>query len=225
MTGFASGRGQQDAYSWSWDLRAVNARGLDLRLRVPDWVGGLEQSLRKKLAARLGRGSVTLSLRLVREEGAERLHLNETQLSLVMSSLSRIQTMAAAADLDLAPVTAADLLGQRGVQEQLASEEDTESVAKLLRSDFDDLLEEFCEMRAAEGRALSKIVLAQVQRIGELVASAAGVAEARRDRVTEALRANLARILDNTDGVDEYRLAQEIALLSVKTDVTEEIDR
>jgi len=225
MTGYASGRGQDGVFSWSWDLRAVNARGLDLRLRVPDWINGLEQNLRKGLAARLGRGSVTLSLRLVREETAEGLSLNETQLGAVLGSVARIESLAAEADLALAPSTAADLLMQRGVLETTTPDENTSRIAALLSADFETLLEAFCEMRAAEGQALSRIISGQLDRVDDLVVSAAAAAEERRGKVSENLRANLARVLENADGVDETRLAQELALLAVKADVTEEIDR
>ena len=70
MTGFATQSGGAEGYDWTWDLRSVNARGLDLRLRVPDWIPGLEQALRKTLSASLGRGSVNLSLRISRSDEA-----------------------------------------------------------------------------------------------------------------------------------------------------------
>lgn len=70
MTAFASARGSRAPQSWAWELRSVNAKGLDLRLRVPDWVEGLEAALRARLGRAMTRGSVSLSLRLSRDEGA-----------------------------------------------------------------------------------------------------------------------------------------------------------
>ena len=67
MTGFASATGALDGWSWAWELRSVNGKGLDLRLRVPDWIDGLEIGLRKALAAVTARGNVTLSMRINRE--------------------------------------------------------------------------------------------------------------------------------------------------------------
>jgi len=66
MTGYASLKGEYEGFSWVWDLRSVNARGLDIRLRVPDWITGLEAIVRKSISAEVGRGSVNLSLKLAR---------------------------------------------------------------------------------------------------------------------------------------------------------------
>ena len=81
MTGFAAAQGAYGIYTWSWDIRSVNAKGLDLRLRVPDWLEGLENALKKKMGAELGRGNVSLALRLSRaeEEGAH-LRVNDSAL-------------------------------------------------------------------------------------------------------------------------------------------------
>jgi len=64
MTGFASASGALEGWSWSWELRAVNGKGLDLRLRVPDWVDGLEVALRKQISAQVARGNITFNLRI-----------------------------------------------------------------------------------------------------------------------------------------------------------------
>ena len=68
MTGFASATGSLPPHAWSWELRSVNGKGQDLRLRVPDWIDGLEIGLRKMLGAQTARGNITLSLRLARDE-------------------------------------------------------------------------------------------------------------------------------------------------------------
>lgn len=72
MTGFASAQGTSGDFSWSWEIRGVNAKGLDLRIRVPDWIEGLETELRKRIGARLRRGNVTVNLRLSRADSAGR---------------------------------------------------------------------------------------------------------------------------------------------------------
>ena len=70
MTGFAARKGQGAGHSWTWDLRSVNGKGLDLRFRVPDWIDGLEFALRADLAKALQRGNVSLSLKVARELSA-----------------------------------------------------------------------------------------------------------------------------------------------------------
>lgn len=225
MTGFASRRGEDNGFGWAWDLRAVNGKGLDLRLRVPDWVEGLEQALRTALSARIGRGNVTLSLRLTRDESAANATLNEEALVRQLAALKRVEQLAAEADIALAPTTASDLLAMRGMQDTGSEVDNTAPLKKALLADFEHLVDSFCAMRDSEGDALHQVITTQLDSIETLVADAAKVAEARKGDMAEALRANIAKVLENADGVDEARLTQELALLAVKSDVTEELDR
>lgn len=225
MTGFASANGSLQPHSWSWDLRAVNGKGQDLRLRVPDWIPGLEVELRKKLATATARGNITCSLRLTREETATALRVNPAQLSAALNALAQIEAEAMEAGVSLAPSRAADIASIRGVLEAGGLEDDPEPLAERLLAEADGLIAAFNEMREREGAAIEKLLLAQLQEISGLTREASALAEARADAVAETLRRNLARVMDNTDGLDETRIAQELAMIAVKSDVTEEIDR
>lgn len=225
MTGFAAARGEGAGYSWSWDLRSVNAKGLDLRLRVPDWVEGLETGLRSRLSKALSRGSVSLSLKLSRDETEAELVLNRAQLSGVLSALAEVEQEAMQRGVPLAPSHATSILGLRGVMEVRSAAQDSKPLCAALLAELPPLLQAFLEMRHHEGAALEKMLCAQLAEIEQLTAAAAQVAEARKPEVAKTLRSNLARVLDNADGVDPDRLAQELAMLAVKADVTEEIDR
>ncbi|MEP3055293.1 YicC/YloC family endoribonuclease [Ascidiaceihabitans sp.] len=225
MTGFASETGAQDAFSWAWELRSVNGKGLDLRLRVPDWIEGLEAGLRAKLNAQVKRGNVTLSLRLNRDEGAGALAVNQAQLSAILVAMADIETQAMDAGLSLAPSKASDIAAMRGILEQRAADQDTQALAKALLAQADALVASYDAMRLCEGAALADVLHAQLTEIEALTAQAATIAEARKDDVAATLKRNVARVLDAADGVDPDRLAQELALLAVKADVREEIDR
>ena len=83
MTGFASGKGVFGPHSWTWELRSVNGKGLDMRLRVPEWLTSLEAALRAEMSKQLSRGNVTLSLRLSRDESQPDLVLNEAAMGAV----------------------------------------------------------------------------------------------------------------------------------------------
>ena len=226
MTGFAARRGAGAGFAWTWDIRSVNGKGLELRLRVPDWVDGLELALRAELQKAMGRGNVSLSLKLSREAGeGPALRVNEDVLAGVLAALARAEQAAMAAGVTLAQATAADVLAMRGVLETGAAEEDTAPLRAAILADLPALLAGFHAMREAEGAALAAVISGQLDRIGALVAEARSQAEARRDKAGEALRMALARLLENAEGVDEARVAQELALLAVKQDVTEETDR
>ncbi|OUS21842.1 YicC family protein [Litorivita pollutaquae] len=226
MTGFAAAKGTDGgAYSWAWEIRSVNAKGLDLRLRVPDWIEGLEAGLRKRISAAVQRGNVTLSLRISRSEEAGTLAINAAQLSSVLEAMAEIEHEAMERGLSLAPANAADIVGLRGVLEPAKSDDDSAALLKILAKDFDAVLNSFIDMRAYEGRALHRVLLDQLTEIETLTAAAASAAKARAPEAAKALKVNLAAVMDNTEGADPARVAQELALLAVKSDVTEEIDR
>ena len=225
MTGFASAKGAQAPFSWGWELRSVNSKGLDLRLRVPDWISGLEAGLRGQLGKVVSRGSVTLSLRVSREDTAGVLQVNQPALDGVLSAMAEVEAQAMERGVTLAPSKAADLLALRGVLESGQDEDDTTALAKVLLAEFEGLVAEFLKMRADEGIALDTILRGQLSDIAKLTEDAATLAEARKDQMAETLKANLARVMENADGLDPQRVAQELAMIAVKADVTEEIDR
>jgi uncharacterized protein (TIGR00255 family) len=221
MTGFAAREGSDGrGASWSWELRSVNGRGLDLRLRLPEGLGALEAPLRKRLSEGIGRGSVSLSLRLVREHGGH-ADLDPARLSAVLSQLVQVRDAAQAHGL-LLPLDAASILSLRALSE--AGEGAALPEAETLLADAEPLMAAFTAMRRAEGQALAVVLLAQIDRIEALVADAARAAAARAEPQAARLRAAVATILDTAD-LDEARLMQEVATLALKTDVTEEIDR
>jgi uncharacterized protein (TIGR00255 family) len=227
MTAFASRTGAHGPHSWTWDMRGVNARGLDLRLRFPDSMPALEAVARTALAARLSRGNITLNLRLSRADSAASLAIDEVHLDRVLATLARLSERAALHDLALAPPSPAEILSLRGVLLSAPSDPEPadDSLSNILRSDLEALLDDFIRMRRAEGAALSDVLALQLDRIETLVAESAAIAAARQAETRAALRAALRRVFEDVPELDETRIAQELALLAVKSDVTEEIDR
>lgn len=226
MTAFASLEGGSSAQTRSWELRGVNARGLDLRLRLPDGLGALEAPIRARLSARLSRGAISLTLRIQKTEGQSGLVIDTDQLDRVLAALDLVQERAFANGVTLAQPTAADVLAQRGVIQSAGPEPRLgDGADDALLSELDRLLEAFCAMRAAEGQAIAAVLATQIDRIEALTSEAATLAAAREDEARAALRSALARVFEEVPEADEARLAQELALIALKTDVTEEIDR
>ncbi|MBL3583779.1 YicC family protein [Rhodovulum sulfidophilum] len=226
MTAFAARSGQTETHAWTWELRGVNSKGLDLRLRLPDWVPGLEPVVRAAVQSRVARGSVTLGLRIsARDSGHGGLQLDPMALRSVLAMLGRVEAEAAAQGLSLAPSSAVEILALRGLSDSAAPEPETAPLLAALSADLTPLLDEFMAMRASEGAALATVLCDHLATISTLTSRAAEVAEARRDQIEETLRASLARVMETAAGVDPDRVAQELALIAVKTDVTEELDR
>ncbi|KCV83653.1 hypothetical protein ATO10_02795 [Actibacterium atlanticum] len=225
MTGFAALSGAGQGYRWNWELRSVNGKGLDLRLRMPDWIAGLEQAVRADLGKAVGRGSVTLNLRVSRDEVSAATAIDEDALRANLNALAHIEQVAAAQGMQLAPTRAADILALRGVVQAASGEEDSAPLKAALLAELPKLISGFNEMRANEGAALNTVLMGHLTTIEDLVRQAMDAAEARKDAMSDTLRGNLARVMDNADGADADRVAQELALIAVKSDIREELDR
>ena len=225
MTAFASRTGNLNAVSWTWEMRGVNARGLDLRLRVPEGLGQVEAALRTALTAAFKRGNVTVNLRIARDEAASTLQLDAAQLDAVLQALDQVQERAFEMGVTLGQPTAADVLAQRGVLNAGKADEDIDALAKTLIAEIAPLVADFAAMRATEGAALHGILQAQLDQIADLTDAADIAAKERAPQVRESLSAALRRVMEDVGEVEEGRIAQELAVLAVKSDVTEEIDR
>ncbi len=215
--------------SCQWELRGVNGRGLDLRFRLPDWLDGLEPLLRKRLAGRLARGNVTLSLRLTRADPGAGMRLNAPVLEAALALLAEAEARAKARGLVLAAPTAADLMHLRGVLDSGQDEIAAAPLLPALEAEAEALIADFDAARAAEGAALADILNGQMDRIEALVAEARALLPERQGDQAQAVRGALARLADAPPNgmaqVDPGRLEQELALIAMRGDVTEELDR
>lgn len=226
MTGFADGGGTISAIGWVWEARSVNGRGLDVRVRLPEGFESLEPPVRQAASAALARGTVTIGLRVSRGAGAAVPGLRPEALAAAIGAAQAAADAAASAGLALAPVTAADLLAVRGVMEaETRSPAETPGVLPAVTAGIAPLVASLASARADEGRALEAAILGQLDRIAGLAAAARATADGRAALSGALLRARVAALLGAGAPVDEARLAQELALLAVKADVTEELDR
>ena len=127
--------------------------------------------------------------------------------------------------IGLSPSKASDLMGLRGILDVAATSDDTTALLAQLGEEADALITAFDEMRKNEGAALEAVLLTQLVETETLTSQAVSCLEGRAEEAAATLRRNLSRVVENTDGLDEARIAQELALLAVKSDVTEELDR
>lgn len=226
MTGFASGQGSGHGYTWSWELRSVNGRGLDLRLRVPDFIEGLERAARTELQNALARGNVTLGLRIQSDDAASSIAPPpDARIDAALQAIRAVEKRAETMGIAITSVSAVDVLGVKGVLDGGSQDRDTKPLAKTLTTELKALVENFNAARADEGKALDSILREQLGEIERLVSAARAHLPARAEAQEAALRAALERVGTIAEGVDEQRIAQELSIVAVKSDVTEEIDR
>lgn len=226
MTGFANGQGSGHGFTWSWDLRAVNGRGLDIRLRIPDFIEGLERAARGALQEAAARGSITLGLRIAQDDSAlDPISPPEARIDAALHAIRAVEERAKALGVALEPSRATDVLALKGVADAAGGERDAKPLAAALLAELPDLIAAFNATREGEGEKLVGIIREQLNGIASLTKSARGLLPARAQAQDAALRAALERVGTVAEGVDEARIAQELAVVAVKADVTEEVDR
>lgn len=223
MTGFARGHGVSGAYSWAWELKSVNAKGLDLRLRLPAGWDAVEGPARSGAAQVLARGTVYGTLTVERTGVSPVVRVNEPVLNAVLATIKGLsgRVDAAAPRLD-------GILSLKGVIEIIdedESEEDRAAAEAAVIAGFHETLAELTAMRVREGAALAAILN---QRVAEIAALAAR-ADAAPGRRAEAIKARIAEqvavLLDASNRLDPDRLHQEAILIASKADIREELDR
>lgn len=224
MTGFAAVTAEADGLSWSIEIRGVNAKGLDVRLRLPEKMLQVEAAFKSIFTKKFERGNINVSVRVDTSQVEQGISLDEDVIDAYLNAAIRIRSKAKNMGLKLAQSSAADILALRGSL-KTGDDKQVEIPCEQILASVVEAADAFEQMRNDEGQALSAILTAQIDQVEELVAQSTILAEARKEQVADNLRSNVKKIMDNSEGVEEGRIAQELALLAVKADVTEEIDR
>lgn len=221
MTGFARGEGALGETRWTWELKSVNGRGLEPRFRLPPGLDFLEQDLRKALSERFSRGSFNafLSLKGAAVEGG--LAVNRAALESAIALIAEVRGR-----IPCEPPRAEGILALRGVldvQSTLDDEDERAALSAALAQSFSKTADALAQSRRREGDALERLVAGLLDEIENLAAAARAAAAAATAATRERFQAQLTDLLASS--FSEERLAQEAAMLAVKSDVREELDR
>lgn len=223
MTGFARSHGASGPYAFEWELKSVNAKGFDLRTRLPAGWDDIEATIRKRAAQVLSRGTVYANLTVKRSNAASLVRVNEQ----VLASLLKV-TQDLCGKIDALAPSIDGLLSIKGVMEVVEPELDDaeEHAAKIAVAEtFEQALRSLMDMREREGTALGRVLMQRMDEIERL----AHRAEAAPGRQPGAVKARLAEqitaLLDTSDRFDQDRLHQEAILIATKADIREELDR
>jgi uncharacterized protein (TIGR00255 family) len=223
MTGFARSHGASGPYVLEWELKSVNAKGFDLRLRLPPGWDELEAFAKKRAAERLSRGTVYANLNVKRANALSSVRINEEVLASVVKAATQL-----AGRIDAVAPSIDGLLAIKGVIEVIEPESDEEedkAAKAVAASAFEEAINGLVEMRRREGTSLGQILSQRMLEIEAL----AKKAEAAPGRKPEAIKARLAEqvaaLLETSDRFDTERLNQEALLIAAKADIREELDR
>jgi uncharacterized protein (TIGR00255 family) len=222
MTGFARATGDAGPWRIAWELKSVNAKGFDARLRLAPPFDAIEPDARARLSRTLSRGTIHATLAAQRDTATPVVRINQDLLRELATALARIPLPER-----IAPATLDGLLALRGVVEIIDSADDEEAILRA-RARALDLLDEALDvlvaMRQSEGAALAKVLSARLEKIAALTQAA----DACPARKPEAIRARLAQsltVLAGNTAFDQNRLHQEALMLAAKADIREELDR
>ena len=222
MTGFARVDGAAAGYSWVWEVKSVNSKGLDLRFRVPHGFDHIEAEARKKAAEKFARGNLSINLALQRPEKPPALEVNREVLENMTALAAEIRGSREAVNVEA-------LMALRGVVEVVEEEtEDDETIAQrdaAIAASLEDLLAALAAARLGEGERLAGVVHEHIEEIASLTSEAAALAELQPERRKARLMEQLDELLDDDNPLSEERLAQELALIVARGDVREELDR
>jgi len=223
MTGFARAQGVCGTYAWSWELKSVNAKGLELRLRLPPGWDGVEVPVRTRAAEKLSRGNVYGNLTVKREGAMPVVRVNEQVLAAVLSTMQSVAGRIAAE-----PPRLDGVLGIKGVIDVI-EEDENEDARRAAEADivkgFVAALDELSKMRRHEGEALGRLLSTRLDEIATLAQRAEKVPGRQPEAVKRKLAEQIAELLDASNRFDADRLHQEAILLASKADVREELDR
>jgi uncharacterized protein (TIGR00255 family) len=223
MTGFARGHGVAGPYAWSWEVKSVNAKGLDLRLRLPPGWDAIEVPARKNATEKLSRGTVYANLTVERKGVQPTVKVNEPVLNAVLATLKSLEGRVDATQPSMDGILA--LKGVIELTEEDEREEDRAAAEKAIIAGFDKLVADLIAMRREEGATLGRLLTTRLDEIASLAARA----EAAPGRKPEAIKARLAEqietLLAASTRFDSDRLHQEAIMIATKADIREELDR
>jgi uncharacterized protein (TIGR00255 family) len=224
MTGFARTEGQNDICSWSWELKSVNAKGLDIRCRLPNSFDGLEPIVRERAAKIFRRGNLSINLMSSKNQSASAFQINRQALEDIVKLIPDVE----AGFGQLRPPSIAELLNLRGVMEPVEdsiSEDAKKALDEAVLEDLDQTLSQLAVMRDQEGSRLGAVLAEQLGTIGNLKGEADNLAALQPEALRSRMQAQLAEVLETVPALTEERLAQEVAVLITKSDIREELDR
>lgn len=223
MTGFARSHDACGVYAFEWELRSVNAKGFDLRMRMPPGWDAVEPLVRKRATELLSRGTVYANLTVKRSDAAPVIRVNDEVLASVMKVAAELS-----AKLKAPPPTVDGILAIKGVLE-VSEPDDTEqerqaAEAAIFKA-FERALADLIEMRRREGATLQQILASRLDEIATLSSRADAAPGRQASAIKARLAEQVALLLESSERFDADRLHQEAIMVATKADIREELDR
>jgi len=212
----------EQEHRWTWELRSLNGRGLDIRTKLPHQFSDMEASLRKLVSKSFGRGSISVNLTYKCEQADAALHIDDEALDRAIRLINRVRVET---ECDLPRPE--NILLMPGVMTSAHGEIGPEAVKKLqtaMLASLDQAIAKLSTARRQEGCALAAVLSGLIDKIDDHIKTAKQIEQETLGDIKERLTRQITELQNNME-MEEGRLAQEVAMLSVKADIREELDR
>ena len=227
MTGYASDTILVGDFSLDAEIKSVNSKSFDLKIYLPEYMTFMENDIRQLVSKQIARGSIVLKIKAKHnDEASSNFTLNNEVLNTAIDEIKTIEQKCDEKNIQFSPLTVLDFFSVKGVwEENKISQTDTVKLKSVMLDKLPELIKKFIETRRIEGQGLQAILVEKLSSIMEFIKEIDKILPDRSRHLKKNFRTALDKIINEQNQVDENRLEQEIALLVIKQDIQEELDR
>ena len=227
MTGYASDTILVGDFSLDAEIKSVNSKSFDLKIYLPEYMTFMENDIRQLVSKQIARGSIVLKIKAKQnDEASSNFTLNNEVLNTAIDEIKTIEQKCDEKNIQFSPLTVLDFFSVKGVwEENKISQTDTVELKSVMLDKLPELIKKFLETRRIEGQGLQAILVEKLSSIMELIKEIDKILPDRSRHLKKNFKTALDKIINEQNQVDENRLEQEIALLVIKQDIQEELDR
>ncbi len=227
MTGYASDTILVGNFSLDAEIKSVNSKSFDLKIYLPEYMTFMENDIRQLVSKQIARGSIVLKIKAKQnDEASSNFTLNNEVLNKAIDEIKTIEQKCDEKNIQFSPLTVLDFFSVKGVwEENKISQTDTVELKSVMLDKLPELIKKFIETRRIEGQGLQAILVEKLSSIMEFIKEIDKILPDRSRYLKKNFKTALDKIINEQNQVDENRLEQEIALLVIKQDIQEELDR
>lgn len=227
MTGYASDTILVGNFSLDAEIKSVNSKSFDLKIYLPEYMTFMENDIRQLVSKQIARGSIVLKIKAKHnDEASSNFTLNNEVLNTAIDEIKTIEQKCDEKNIQFSPLTVLDFFSVKGVwEENKISQTDTVKLKSVMLDKLPELIKKFIETRRIEGQGLQAILVEKLSSIMEFIKEIDKILPDRSRHLKKNFKTALDKIINEQNQVDENRLEQEIALLVIKQDIQEELDR
>jgi len=227
MTGYASDTILVGDFSLDAEIKSVNSKSFDLKIYLPEYMTFMENDIRQLVSKQIARGSIVLKIKAKHnDEASSNFTLNNEVLNTVIDEIKTIEQKCDEENIKFSPITVLDFFSVKGVwEENKISQTDTVKLKSVMLDKLPKLIKKFMETRRIEGQGLQAILVEKLSSIMKFIKEVDKILPDRSRYLKKNFKTALDKIINEQNQVDENRLEQEVALLVIKQDIQEELDR